>query len=111
LKEAAVKSGLVDVAFVTLDPARDSVETLKKKYEALELTPNWHLLTGDSKSINQILDQYQVARAPAEGGTIGHSNLFYVIDKKGKIAFKIGLGSVQQKWLRQALDLLVREEG
>lgn len=110
LGRAKLSSSDVDVALVTLDPENDTVARLKEREQKLNLESNWHLLTGDSKTINSVLDSYQVARAKAADGTIGHSNIFYVIDKKGNLAFKIGLGSVQEIWLRQAMERLLKED-
>lgn len=112
-KQALAKSGTlaspVDVAMITLDPESDTLTALKEKSTALKLDANWHLLTGEPKKVNSILDQYQVRRERAADGTIAHSNIFYVIDKKGSIAFRIGLGSAQEAWLRKVLKLLTSE--
>lgn len=100
----------LQIALITLDPENDSVDVLKKKAEKLELSDNWHLLTGESKEVNDILDQFQVARVKDAQGNIGHSNVFYVIDRNGKIAFRMGLGGNQELWLRQAIEFLKNEK-
>ncbi len=111
LAKAQVDSSKIDMALITLDPERDSVERLQAKATNLKLADNWHLLTGPSKEVNAILDRYNVARAKDASGNIGHSNIFYVVDAQGRLAFRIGLGTVQEVWLKQALELLIREGG
>lgn len=109
LAKAKVNLDKIDLALITLDPENDDVESLRDKAQSLKLTQNWHLLTGPAKKVNDILDQYQVVRVKDEYGNIGHSNIFYVIDSKGRIAFKIGLGSAQEVWLKQVIELLEQE--
>jgi protein SCO1/2 len=108
LAKAELQSSQVDIALVTMDPENDTVDALHRKAAALELGSNWHLLTGSPSLVNQILDQYEVARVKDKDGNIGHSNTFYVIDTQGKIAFRIGLGTAQEVWLKQVLQLLTR---
>ena len=101
----------IDVALVTLDPERDSVARLREVAGRLALPPSWHLLTGAADTVNRILDRYQVARVRDDSGNIGHSNIFYVIDREGRLAFRIGLGTAQENWLRRALERLAEEKG
>lgn len=109
LEKAKVDSSKIDVVLITLDPEIDTVSALSKKASALELASNWHLLTGDSAAVNRALDQFQVTRVKDKDGNIGHSNLFYVIDSQGRIAFRISLGSAQEVWLKQVIQLLTQE--
>jgi len=34
-----------------------------------------------------------------------------VIDREGRLAFRIGLGTAQENWLRRALERLAEEKG
>lgn len=108
LGKAQVDLSLVDFALISMDPENDTVDALRDKAGDLKLAKNWHLLTGAPALVNQVLDQYQVARVKDKDGNIGHSNIFYVIDKEGKIAFRIGLGTAQEVWLKQVIELLIR---
>lgn len=110
LQKSKLDPNQIQVALISLDPERDTVEVLKSKSEKLNLPSNWHLLTGNPKYVNEILDLYQVARVRDADGNIGHSNIFYVIDKQGKLAFRVGLGTTQEAWLRQAIELLQIEK-
>jgi len=110
LKKSKIEEGRVQLALITLDPENDTVEALKAKAVQLGLPANWHLLTGDPIEVNRVLDRFEVSRLRDANGNIGHSNVFYVIDKKGDLAFRIGLGSAQEAWLREAIELLEKEK-
>jgi protein SCO1/2 len=67
----------------TIDPAHDSVATLKAYAEALEVQTNrWHLVTGDKDSLYNMARYYMVpaqADESAPGGFI-HSGAFILMD-------------------------------
>ena len=72
--------------------------------------PQYLLAGGDGKEVNRILDDLSIARKrdPATG-VVDHVNLFAVIDKQGRIAYRFTLGETQEPWLVEALKLLGRE--
>ncbi len=41
---------------------------------------------------------------------IDHANLFLLVDRAGRIAYRLTLGERQQRWLTSALEFLLREE-
>ena len=54
----------------------------------------------------------QVARKrDPETGVIDHANLFLLIDREGRLAYRLGLGERQQRWLTSALRVLLDEKG
>lgn len=97
------------VVLISLDPKNDDPESLHDLAKQTKIPDSWHLLTGDVKIVNQVLDEYGVSRARAPDGTIGHSNLFYIIDKNQQLAFRISLGSSQETWLAKLAETLVQE--
>jgi protein SCO1/2 len=42
-------------------------------------------------------------------GLIDHANLFILIDREGRVAYRFTLGERQQDWLGNALRLLLGE--
>jgi cytochrome oxidase Cu insertion factor (SCO1/SenC/PrrC family) len=71
----------------------------------------YHLVTGDPAEVEPLLDRMQIARQrDPETGVISHANLFLLIDREGRIAYRLGLGERQQRWLTSALRVLLREE-
>lgn len=96
---------------VTMDPERDTPEVLAELGEAQGLpTPTWQLLTGRPEKVEKVLDHMDLKRSrDPETGLIDHVNLFLVIDRNGRVAYTFALGDLQEKWLIEALHLLVAE--
>jgi protein SCO1/2 len=105
------RDGLRVIA-VTMDPETDTPEVLGQlaKNHGLE-SPLYHLVTGEPTEVEDLLDRMQIARQrDPETGVISHVNLFLLIDRDGRIAYRFGLGERQQRWLTSALRVLLREE-
>jgi protein SCO1/2 len=105
------REGLRVIA-VTMDPESDSPDVLRKlaKNHGMQ-SPLYHLVTGDPKEVESLLDRMQIARQrDPETGIISHANLYLLIDREGRIAYRLGLGERQQRWLVSALRILLREE-
>jgi cytochrome oxidase Cu insertion factor (SCO1/SenC/PrrC family) len=76
----------VQALFITVDPARDTVEHLA------QYVPHFHPrmlgLTGDEAAIRQAAGAYKAyyAKVPVDGGnyTIDHSAFIYLMDRDGK---------------------------
>ena len=100
------------VIAVTMDPEHDSPEVLHKLAENHGMeSPLYNLVTGDTADVEPLLDRMEIARRrdPATG-IINHANLFLLIDREGRVAYRLGLGERQQRWLTSALRVLLREE-
>jgi len=105
------REGLRVIA-VTMDPENDSPDVLGElaKNHGMQSTL-YHLVTGDPADVEPLLDRMQIARQrDPETGIISHANLFLLIDREGRIAYRLGLGDRQQRWLTSALRVLLREE-
>jgi len=105
------REGLRVIA-VTMDPENDSPDVLNKLAKNHGMEPTlYHLVTGDPAEVEPLLDRMQIARQrDPETGIISHANLFLLIDREGRIAYRLGLGERQQRWLTSALRVLLREE-
>lgn len=96
---------------LTMDPDKDTPEMLKMTAEHYGLTsPNQHLLTGEKAYINKILDNLNISRKRRSDGAIDHANIFLLIDKQGRLAYRFTLGERQKQWLIKAARLLIKEE-
>jgi protein SCO1/2 len=99
------------VIAVTMDPESDSPDVLRElaKNHGMH-SPLYHLVTGHPVDVERLLDRMEIARQrDAETGVISHANLFLLIDRDGRIAYRLGLGERQQRWLVSALRVLLRE--
>lgn len=96
---------------ITLDPEHDDVETLALLAKGQEIAPPlFNLVTGPPPDVEQLLDRFGFARTrDPVTGVINHANLFVLIDRQGRIAYRLSLGDQQERWLTTALRLLIRE--
>lgn len=96
---------------VTLDPENDSAETLAALAENHGMqVPLYNLLSGAPPNVESVLDRMEVARErDPESGVINHANLFLLIDREGRVAYRLGLGERQQRWLESAIRVLLKE--
>jgi protein SCO1/2 len=99
------------VVAVTMDPENDDEQVLSMLAENHGLeTPLYNLVTGPPAEVEDTLDRMQVARSrDPETGVINHANLFLLIDRDGKLAYRLGLGERQQRWLTTAMGILLSE--
>jgi len=97
---------------VTMQPEKDTPELLKRVAGFYRLEEyNSHMLTGEPEYVHRLLDHLDVARyLNTETGEIGHANLFMIIDRQGKIAFRFTLGDRQADWMIEAIQLLIEED-
>lgn len=99
------------VVAVTLDPGHDTPAVLAQLAGMQGMQPPvWHLVTGRAPEVERTLDLMGVSRRrdPATG-VIDHANLFMLVDRRGRVAYRFSLGSRQERWLSTALRLLLRE--
>jgi protein SCO1/2 len=105
-----LRSSVVVVA-VTLDPEHDDRARRAEMAKAQGLVaPAFRLVGGAPADVNEVLDGLSIMRKrdPATG-IIDHTNVFAVVDKKGRLAYRFTLGTEQEKWLSQALVQLAKE--
>lgn len=99
------------VVGITLDPAHDTPEVLREMARLQTIAaPTWNLVTGEPGVVERLLDGYGFERRRnPETGVIDHSNLFLLIDRGGRIAYRFTIGELQEQWLTEATRLLLRE--
>lgn len=103
----------VVVVAVTLDPEHDDRSRRAEMARGQKVSaPQFHLVGGDPKVVERVLDDLSIARKrDPQTGRIDHANVFSVVDKKGRVAYRFTLGARQEEWLKKALSVLVREGG
>ncbi|MCC6621606.1 MAG: SCO family protein [Deltaproteobacteria bacterium] len=101
----------VVVIAITLDPEHDTPAVLAEMARARGITsPSWHLLSGAPAEVEKTLDDWSFARRRnEETGQIDHANVFALVDKDGRQAFRLALSAEREPWLADALRLLVAE--
>jgi len=95
--------------FITVDPARDTVDLLK--LYATNFDPAFVMLTGTDKAINAVKDKYHVyAKSVAHGNAylVDHSTYVYLLDRDGKFIKHIPHDMVPREMKRVFIDLLTK---
>ncbi|NTU82631.1 MAG: SCO family protein [Chloroflexales bacterium] len=104
----------VQVAFVSLDPERDTVERLSQYVSAFD--PSFKGLRGEKALIDPITKEYGAfyerrdLPGSALGYTIDHSTVTYVIDKAGRWREVLAYGAAVEDIVAD-LRALARERG
>lgn len=101
----------VRIIAVTMDPEKDTVDALRKLGEGQEVSaPDFNLLTGEPIEINNVLDHMGIERrTDPDTGIIDHTNLFLLVDRRGRVAYRFSLGELQEDWMVEATKLLCAE--
>jgi protein SCO1 len=96
---------------VTLDPESDDQAALASMALGQRVsTPMFHLLSGEPAAVNRALDDMGIHRVwNEELRRIDHTNQFIVLDRNGFLAYRFSLGELQERWLVEALKLLIAE--
>lgn len=101
------------IVAITLDPKNDTEAKRKSAAEAHDLQPPlFHYVNGDDPDeVLNLVEQLGWARSvDAETGEIGHSNMFVLVDRSGKIAYTLTLDGGDRDWLGAALGELLAEK-
>lgn len=99
------------VVAITLDPAHDTPAALPAWASAQGVaSPLFHLASGAPPTVEATLDRLGFTRTrDAATGRIDHANLFLLVDRRGRLAYRFTLGERQARWLEAALRLLLAE--
>jgi protein SCO1 len=101
----------VRMVVITLEPERDTPEALGRMARAQNVSaPGWQLLGGDPVAVNRLLDELGIERRKNEKtGDIDHANIFALVDRSGRVAYRFTLGERQARWTVDALRALLAE--
>ncbi len=104
------RAGVSFVA-ITLSPERDDRAALAALAARENVqAPAYRFLTGQPAQVNALLDRLDIARRlNPRTGMIEHANLFLLYDRKGRLSYRLTLGERQERWLAQALRVLLAE--
>lgn len=112
LQDLGADAQAAQIVFITLDPERDSRQTLQKYVTAFDATNIG--LHGTSDEIKQVADAYGVKykKAPLANSALGyavdHSAFIYVIDRRGQLRELLPFGTSRQS-IASDLKFLINE--
>ncbi len=107
----AERARLSVVAF-SLSPETDTKELRTMITKAYNFdSAQFNFLNGDPAEINVLLSQLNIGRTRDEKtGEIVHSNLFILLDRDGRIAYRLSLSQRESSWLITAVRTLLAEK-
>ena len=99
------------ILVITLDPEHDTPQVLGRMAKAHDIkAPFFNLLSGAPAEVNSVLDRLGFARQRVpQTGSIAHANLFLLVDRQGKLAYRFTLGDEQEAWMTQTIRQLIKE--
>jgi len=100
--------GLVQIAFITVDPERDTPEVLQDYMSSFG--PNFVGLTGEPDAIRQVAKAFKVffQKVPLPGGdyTMDHSIAIYALDKHARVRLMFTMNRPLEDIAHDILELL-----
>lgn len=93
LKEAGLMGHGVEFVTVTIDPANDTAEVLRKYARQLNVDPQgWTFLRGDEGKISEVTRSLGFLASKSEDGFISHTSSTYLVDPANAVIRKYGMG-------------------
>lgn len=94
LKEAGLFGSKAELLSVTIDPNRDTVQSLRKFADGFNVDDSgWKFLRGEQKATAELAEKYKVFVENDDPESISHANLLVLLDKKGQIREYISANS------------------
>lgn len=86
----AAQAKAVRVLMVSVDPARDTVEVLKKTAQAHGCDDRWTLARGDETTVRKVAAAFGFQYRKLASGEFNHSSQIDLVDRDGKITARSG---------------------
>jgi protein SCO1/2 len=97
---------------ITLDPARDTPEVLKRYQQLYDADPAvWHFLTGPPEQVAKTIAAWGMWVKPVANGQLDHPSRIFLVDRQGRIREIYDLSFLKAPWVAEDIKLLLREGG
>jgi protein SCO1 len=108
LDQLGENGNMVQIAFITVDPERDTAEVLEDYMSSFG--PNFIGLTGETDAIRQVAKAFKVffqkAPLPGDDYTMDHSVAIYVLDKNARVRLMFTMNRPPEDIGHDILELL-----
>jgi protein SCO1 len=85
LKEAGLWADQVEFVSISLDPARDTPEVLRRYAKIYGADPAaWHFLTGPPDEVSRVVASWGMWARIGPSGVLDHSSRIFLIDPRGR---------------------------
>jgi protein SCO1/2 len=110
---ALAKAGLRDkvhLLSIALDPSRDTSAALRDYMRLYDLdAEHWTFLTDSQKQIDKVLSEWGMWVRPAANGQLDHPSRVFLLDTQGRIREIYDLQYFRPPWVREDVELLLKE--
>jgi protein SCO1/2 len=104
------KGDRVRLLSITLDPARDTPEALRRYMRLYDADPvHWTFLTGPPAQVRKVLSAWGMWARPAAGGQLDHPSRIFLVDPRGRIREIYSLEFFKPAWVLEDVRQLLRE--
>lgn len=110
LKERGLlKGGRVRLLSISLDPARDTPEVLRRYMKLYDADPSsWTFLTGPPERVNKTVAAWGMWAKPLPGGQLDHPSRVFLVDRQGRVREIYNLAFLKTDWVIEDIKYLLR---
>ena len=95
-----LKDDRVRLLSITLDPARDTPEALRKYMKAYDADPgHWTFLTGPREQVEKVHAAWGMWAKPAAKGQFDHPSRVFLVDGRGRVREIYNLDFFKPAWV------------
>jgi protein SCO1 len=110
LAEAGIGPDRVRLVTITLDPARDTPEELRRYMRLFGIdAKRWSFLTGSPEQVAKVHAAWGMWAKPAGNGQIDHPSRVFLVDGKGRVREIYDLDYLKPAWVLEDVRLLLDE--
>jgi protein SCO1 len=95
---------------ITLDPARDTPDALRKYMKAYDADPaRWTFLTGPREQVEKFHAAWGMWAKPAADGQFDHPSRVFLVDGQGRVREIYNLDFFKPAWVLEDVQSLLKE--
>src|SRR4051812_881110 len=108
--QGLLKDDRVRLLSITLDPARDTPEALRKYMKAYDADPgHWTFLTGPREQVEKVHAAWGMWAKPAANGQLDHPSRVFLLDGRGRVREIYNLDFFKPAWILEDVQSLLGE--
>jgi protein SCO1/2 len=109
--KALLNKGHVHLLSITLDPARDKPEVLRRYMHLYDANPaDWTFLTGGKDQVAKVIAAWGMWVRPAANGQLDHPSRIFLVDRGGRIREIYNLDFMKPDWVVEDIELLLKQK-
>jgi protein SCO1/2 len=109
-KRGLLEGGRVRLLSVTLDPARDTPEVLRRYAKLYDADlKSWSFLTGPRDRVEKVIAAWGMRARPTPGGQLDHPSRVFLVDAMGRVREIYDLSFLKPAWVVEDVEALLKE--